>query len=605
MGECVQAVSAADPRAVSVRPAMVGRFAIPKIGIAIQSISVVAILYFLAGIPVQLHAQTIAPSQVTPPTLRPAPGPGGGVVIPEAPGLQAPPGADRISVTVRRVVVQGAFEDMAGATQQLSLAVQGRRLTVAQLYQAAQAYETLYAEAGYILVRVVVPPQQLRDGGTLRLTVIDGFIEAIDAKGVPERVRGIVAARTNSLIGKRHIKLAEIERRLLIAGDAPGLRLRSTLARGKREGGATLILDGIYRPVTGSIGADNRLPSSLGTWSYSASLALNSAFGWGEQLYASLVGPGEIGDTFDSDARIRVYGAGAVIPIGVDGWIVNPEYTRSRTRPVAVPGTPENVAWFERWAVRTSYPLMRARATTLVLQGSYEAITQYTDLTDFNTELNRDRYSVVRGGADFGFPLPWIGGPVLRGSALFSRGLGGRDLADATASGIPLTRLGAGPVFSKLNGDLRLFQPLPEAFQIVLIGRGQSSFNDPLLRSEQFALDAVDGVSSFPTGTFMVDEGVSGRAELMRPFDWRTQDFSTTLVPYVYAATGKGSLRMPTAVEPYSIRASSIGLGLRVGLDQLTGLTGFSGGIEFGKQYSDYPGLSTGCRTTAILLLRF
>ena len=527
------------------------------------------------------------------------------MLIPEAPGLQAPAGATRVSVTVRRVIVDGAFEDMRDATAQLAAAVQGRRLTVAQLYQLAQAYEALYAQAGYILVRVVVPPQQLRDGGTFRLVVTDGFIEAVDVRGVPERVRGVVAARTKALIGRRHIKLSEIERRLLIAGDAPGLRLRSTLARGKREGGAVLILDGVYRIVTGSIGADNRLPSSLGTWSYNASLALNSAFGWGEQIYGSLVGPGDIGETFDSGARIRVYGMGAVIPIGVDGWIVNPEYTRSRTRPVAVPGTPENVAWFERWAVRTSYPLLRSRSATFVLQGSYEAITQYTDLIDFGTELNRDRYSVVRGGADFGFPLPWMGGPSVRGSALFSRGLGGRDAVDAATSGIPLTRLGAGPVFSKLNGDLRLYQPLPEAFQVALIGRWQSSFNDPLLRSEQFALDAIDGVSSFPTGTFMVDEGVSGRAELLRPFDWRSGDFAATVIPYIFGATGKGYLRMPTAVEPSSTRASSIGLGVRLGLDQLTSLSGFSGGIEFGKQYSDYPGLSVGYRTTALLLLRF
>jgi hemolysin activation/secretion protein len=566
---------------------------------------IVSVLLCCLGAVGQANAQTVAPSQVTPPTLRPAPGPGAGVIIPEAAGLQAPSGADRISVTVRRVSVSGAFDDMADATRQLARTVQGRRLTVLQIYQAAQAYEAAYAQAGYILVRIAVPPQQLQDGGTLRLLVIDGFIESVDVRGVPERVRGVVASRTNTLIGKRRIKLGEIERRLLLAGDAPGLRLRSTLARGTSEGGAKLILEGIYRPVTGSLGADNRLPSTLGVWSYNASLALNSVLGLGEQFYGSLIGPFPIGDTFESDARIRVFGAGAVIPIGVDGWTVNPEYTLSRTRPVATLGTPDNIAWFERWAVRTSYPLIRERVRAIVLQGSFEAIKQYTDLIDFGTELNRDEYTVLRGGADIGFPLPWAGGPGMRTSFLFSRGLGGRDAADAAATGIPLTRLGASPVFSKLTGDVRLFQPLPQAFQIVLIGRGQTTFNSAVLRSEQFALDAVDGVSSFPTGTFTVDEGVSGRAELMRPFDWRTADFSTTLIPYVFGATGRGYLRMPTAVEPSSMRASSVGVGMRVGLEQLTSLTGFSAGVEFGKQYSDFPGLAVGYRTTAILLLRF
>ena len=190
-----------------------------------------------------------------------------------------------------------------------------------------------------------------------------------------------------------------------------------------------------------------------------------------------------------------------VIPIGVDGWIINPEYTLSRTRPDIFATTPESIAWYERWAVRTSYPLIRERARFFVLQGAFEAIKQYTDLTQFGTELNRDRYSVLRGGADFGFPLPWAGGPSLRSSLLFSRGLGGRDQTEADSSGIPLTRVGAGPVFSKLAGDIRFYQPLPEAFQIALIGRGQSH-STTQSRSEQFALDAIDGVSPFPASSW-------------------------------------------------------------------------------------------------------
>jgi hemolysin activation/secretion protein len=211
---------------------------------------------------------------------------------------------------------------------------------------------------------------------------------------------------------------------------------------------------------------------------------------------------------------------------------------------------------------------------------------------------------VLRGGADIGFPLLWDGA-ILRSTVLFSRGLGGRDLADVAATGIPLTRQGAGPVFSKLAGDVRIYQALPQAFQLALIGRGQTTFDNPVLRSEQFSLDALDGVSSFPTGTFTVDEGVSGRAELSRPFEWRTQDFATTLAPYVFGATSKGYLRAPTAVEPSSMRASSIGLGLRTGFDHLPNFTGLAAAVEFGKQYSDLPGLSVGYRTTAIVSLRF
>ena len=209
-------------------------------------------LLFLTTVVEDVSAQAVAPSQVTPPTFRPArlePG----VLIPEAPGLQPPSGADRISVTLRGVALEGAFADMAEANAQVSRTIAGKRLTIAQIYQSAQTLETAYAQAGYILVRVALPPQSLRDGGSLRLIIVDGFIEAVDVKGVPERVRGVVLARAKGLIGKRRIKLGEIERRLLIAGDAPGLRLRSTMRAAARRRNSSFSKAFITR--CGSIGA--------------------------------------------------------------------------------------------------------------------------------------------------------------------------------------------------------------------------------------------------------------------------------------------------------------------------------------------------------------
>ncbi len=124
--------------------------------------------------------------------------------------------------------------------------------------------EETYAKAGYVLVRVAVPPQKLVDGG--KIVVTDGFIEKLQTDKVLEQVRPVVIARLAALIGKHPLKLEEMQRAVLIAGDVPGLRLKSTLAAGETFGGALLILDGTYQPVTATTGIDNRLPSSLGTW---------------------------------------------------------------------------------------------------------------------------------------------------------------------------------------------------------------------------------------------------------------------------------------------------------------------------------------------------
>jgi hemolysin activation/secretion protein len=548
-------------------------------------------------------AQTVAPSQVTPQSLRPAATGTGAVIIPSAAGLTTPAGAEKLSVTMRRVVIEGAFEDLAPVNEAFSAAVSNHRVSVAEIYNAVRALETAYASAGYILVRVVLPPQHLNDGGTLRLIVVDGFIEAVDVNALPERVRPLVLARMHDIIGRRRVKAGEIERKLLIAGDLPGLKLRSTLARGDQEGGTKLILDGTQNVVTGTVGTDNRLPSSLGTWSINGSVAFNNVIGLGEQVYASTVLPGEIEHAFDPTAPIRVVGGGVVIPLDANGWVLNPEYTLSRTQPNTLPGVLDTVGSFERWAVRTSYPVVRERATSFVIQGAFEAITQYNNAPDFGVDLSRDRYDAARGGANWGFLMPW--GMSVQADALLSRGLGGRDESEADASGIPLSRIGASPVFTKASGDIKLTQPLPQAFELAVIGRGQSSFGTPLLLSEQFSLDDTNGLSSFPLGTFTVDEGWTIRGELSHAFDWRYQRLAATLVPYVFASTGNGFLRMPTAVEQSEVTASAIGVGMRTGLNEVTGITGLTAAIEFGKQYSDEAGLPVGYRTMATVSERF
>jgi hemolysin activation/secretion protein len=548
-------------------------------------------------------AQTVAPSQVTPQTLRPSPSGPGGVGIPAAAALTTPPGAEKLFVTLRQVVIEGGFEELAAANEAFVGSIKGQRVSVAAIYDSARALEAAYASAGYVLVRVVLPPQQLKDAGTIRLIIVDGFIETIDVSPLPERVRALVIARMRDLIGKRHIKIGEIERRLLIAGDLPGLRLRSTLARGDQQGGTKLILDGVQHVVTGSIGVDNRLPNTLGTWSFNGGVALNSVFGFGEQIYGSMVGPGDVEHTFDTLAPIRVVGAGAVIPLGNDGWIINPEYTLSRTRPLPQPNVPDTVGVFERWAMRTSYPVIRERAGSLALEGSFEAITQYNTAIDFNTDLDRDRYEVTRAGADGGFLLPW--GASVHADAIVSHGIGGRDQTDAENTGVPLSRLGAEPVFTKINGDVQFVQALPEAFTLTTIARGQSSLGDPLLLSEQFSLDAPNGISSFPEGTFTVDQGWTVRGEFSRAFSWRYEAIDANVAPYVFAATGKGYLVMPTAVETASVTASAFGVGVRTGFNELLGFSGLTASIEYGKQYSDEPGLPVGYRTMATISERF
>lgn len=500
-------------------------------------------------------AQTVAPNQVVPKTppvfgsMAPQP-----ATVPEA----AAPSTDRrfrgseLEVTLDGVAVNGAFDEMKEALDILWSRVKDRRMTLGELQQAIDDYQQAYETAGFMLARVVTPPQALVQRGLLKLTVIDGFVESIETAGVPERLRAPVADRLAPIVGMRHLQAATIERQLLLLGNLPGVRLRSALATGSQRGGVRLIVDGGYDSVNGSIQMDNRLPAGLGTWEGSVSVAANQAFGAGEKLYASGMG------ALRSEGQglpVRTLVAGASVPLGVDGWAVNAEITQSLSRQRAETNLPSTRGTFQRIAARASYPWEMDRNRRIDFRASLERVRQSIVATDFNLTLNQDEYRVLRLGTDIG----GLGSPgSYQVAAFLSSGLGGRGDAQAKASGVPLSRAGATPGFRKLDFTLQWSTELSDAAELVVFGHGQFAGGKPLMKSEQLSLEGGSDILSFPAGTFAVDSGGAGRAEIARPF-WTPLG---AIRSGVFAAFGAGTLAQPSAVEDASVRASSVGVSI-------------------------------------------
>ena len=88
---------------------------------------------------------------------------------------------------------------------------------------------------------------------------------------------------------------------------------------------------------------------------------MNSPFGYGEQFYGAASTGYNLGKVFDATTPMQLLGVGAVLPIGVDGFKINPEYTDSVTRPLRSRAPPE-VGYYQRFDLRASYPLLLTRA---------------------------------------------------------------------------------------------------------------------------------------------------------------------------------------------------------------------------------------------------
>ncbi len=99
----------------------------------------------------------VAPSQVTPQTLRPA-APNAPAGLPPSGGaqLQAPAGAERLSAIVGHVTIEWSFPEIESETRSLVHAVEGHSVSVAQIYEFANAHGS--SGSGFALANFAADP---------------------------------------------------------------------------------------------------------------------------------------------------------------------------------------------------------------------------------------------------------------------------------------------------------------------------------------------------------------------------------------------------------------------------------------------------------------
>ena len=548
-------------------------------------------------------AQTAAPITVVPPSI--APVPSATAPPPEFPtagALTAPAGSENLEVTPSTIIVEGGFAEFAAQTAAIVSPLEGKRQTLAQIYAAAAAIEAAYARAGYVLVRVGVPAQDLRDGGPVRFVVIDGFVEAVGVSHLPQRIQRALRARLGHLVGLRHVRLWTIEQALVLAADLPGITLRSTLARGEQPGGTQLEIDGRQALMSGAIGAENAFDPALRTYGINAQLALNSAFGRGEQIYALAVSGYDLSRLFASDARVRVLGGGAIVPFARGRLTLNPEATYARTMPDPAPGAPRTIGTLRRLSLRSEFVLERRRTRKSALSLAIEQIDERNTLPDFGIELAHDRYAVLRLGAAISRDRPGISS--VSATLQLSQGLGNLTAIsedEALISGVPFTRQGSGTAFTHVNASARGTFAVGHAIDLALTASGQASFGQAQFRAEQFSLEGNDGLSAYVGGITAVDEGLVARAQVNANVSQSALGAGSAIAPYVFVSGGFGRLAAPTRLERARFSAANAGVGVKIVPGARLPLIA----LEYAHGFSGYARLDKIDRINASISLRF
>ena len=535
---------------------------LPIAGLLPEKRTLVVVIAFLGLSSGVVNAAPVSPTAILPSTLAPPPESGSrSFKVPKFGTVDAPSETANEKLLIGSVVLKDGLPQMAQSNQDFVEGLKGKTLTLKKIYEAATALEQAYARAGYIFVRVVVPPQRLRDGGVITFGVVNGFIEKVLADKVPAHYRDMVKARLLPLIDRRSITLPEVERCVLLAGDLPGLKLSSALMRGDKAGGVVLIVEGESTFVGGSVTVDNRLPENLGTFQQVTNVYLNNPTGHGERLYAT-VGSSLGGDRFSFLTRPTGFqSVGLQVPVGSDGWMINPEFVRSNSLVSATSNTPQTESNYMRSTIRAMAPLIRNRQNSLNATLGVDYISYLSSFPVLKTDDRSDRYAVLRSGVDYSTQV--LEQTSFQSRAEFSKGLGGRSAADAVASKIPLSRQGSSPEFSAFKATAVVQQALPASMALKIQATAQTSFGSPLFSSEQLSLEGSNSITGVSTGSLSVDEGFVVRSELSYPLAPSFLWLSPNLEPYVFAAGGAGTLDQATAVERSKLKATSFGIGLR------------------------------------------
>ena len=500
----------------------------------------------------------------------------------ETPGRSTVPRAvDEIRFHLKDIEIKGAVTISPARFRPYYQKLIGTEVSLSDILDVADAIENEYRRNGFILVRAFVPPQRVADG-IFTINVVEGFIANVTVEGgdanTRERIRDYLQPARES----RPLKLAAVEKALLLANDLPGISASGLLRPSPDTPGASdLVVTVPDTPVQGGIAIDNRGSRFSGIWSATLDGEFNSVLDGGDQLGISLTGTLGEEPLERSDAQLRY-----LHPVGDSGGLLSLIGTITHGEPASTL-TAFNVLT-DSWAVgpRFSWPLERTRAESIVFEGGITF--QSADVNILGSPLSRDRWRV----ADFGVSYQQSGflGGDWSGNLDIAQGL---PILGASRNGeTDLSRAGARMDFTKLSGGLRFTRPLWGAFSMVLAGQGQYAF-DPLLVGEQFTFGGSQIGRGYDLGALTGDHGLGGSAEAHYDHHF-TNPVLQALEPYIFFDTARvwdvGSTAPSQGI-------ASVGGGLRAWLEY----NAFAD-VEVAQTLEAVPGSDGGRRATKVLL---
>jgi hemolysin activation/secretion protein len=419
-----------------------------------------------------------------------------------------------------------------------------REVSLADLARIAQAITDHYRADGYFLSRAVVP-QQTGPEGVVRLVVFEGRVNELQVSG---RAAPAARALLDGVTDARPIRLADLDRRLTLATDRPGVKLKTHLEPVIDDPAKhRLVVQADRQPLTASLYIDNRGAPTVGPWQAYGRVAGNSAFVAGDQVAVSLL-------TVPGDPREFSQGELSYLyPLTTGGSLgVRASAAQARDGSAnlgSLVGNENRTA-----SLRLSHPFSRSRKQAVWGALAFDASQVKQDWGAVGGA--EDNLRVLRASL---FATRIAYGRTTTAFAQISRGL---DLLGASdVAGRGRSRWDADGQFWKLNLHGSHYRDLSRRAGVYLQADAQWS-PDPLLASEEFAAGALPYGRAYNYAEIAGETGGGALAEIRYGFDPKGEALSFVQV-YAFADAAK-VWRKDAAPGFGSAALASAGVGTRL-----------------------------------------
>ena len=398
-------------------------------------------------------------------------------------------------VLIRNVRLEGATALPPAAYAPVILPYKGRTLTGAELQDLATAVAQVARNAGYGLASAWVPEQTIEDG-LLRIEIDEGRIDDIRIEG---EASAAVRRVFDGLALGQPVRTADLERRLLLAGDLPGVTIDKPRVE-RIDGRTLLVLAARQSAVRGRAYADNWGSGTVGPVRAHLKVDVNGLFAGDDRLTV-----GGVVTPLDPKefALARIAYAKA---IGGNGTELTASAYAARSRPGGILSDRDFEGRSLEGSIGINHPFVRSRAASL--WGETEFVVRDAEQSLADVAVRKDRLAVAKAGL---YSTAELVGGTARARLSASRGL---DIFDATSEGDPMrSRSDASAIFSKLEFWAHYDRTLAGPFSFQLQGEGQIA-SRPLLSSEEMGLGGRYFLRGYDYREFSGDKGVAGSVEL-------------------------------------------------------------------------------------------